>query len=221
MPRTSKPIAVLKETKGSRIRATRIERGLTQDQLAECAGVSKQAIYKYENNIVTNIPDEKLEAIAKRLGVTPGYLLGWDASAGPVPGAVPVDLNSPQIPLLGCVRCGMPLYAESNIDGYVPFRGLNGEDYFALRADGDSMDAAGIHAGDTLIIRQQDIVEDNEIAVICVNGDEATLKRYHREGDTIVLTPQSYNPAHRPQVYDLRHTPVHIVGRLMEVRHTY
>jgi repressor LexA len=217
MPRTSKPAAVSQETKGSRIRALRIERGLTQDQLAECAGVSKQAIYKYENNIVTNIPDEKLEAIAKRLGVTPAYLLGWEA----VPGAIPVDPDSPMIPLLGCVRCGLPLYAEANIDGYVPFHGHPGEDYFALRAEGDSMDAAGIHAGDTLIIRQQNIVDDNEIAVICVNGDEATLKRYHREGNTVVLTPQSNNPAHCPQIYDLRRTPVHIVGRLMEVRHAY
>jgi repressor LexA len=217
MPRTSKPAAVSQETKGSRIRALRIERGLTQDQLAECAGVSKQAVYKYENNIVTNIPDEKLEAIAKRLGVTPGYLLGWEA----VPGAIPVDPDSPMIPLLGRVRCGLPLYAEANIDGYVPFHGHPGEDYFALRAEGDSMDAAGIHAGDTLIIRQQDIVDDNEIAVICVNGDEATLKRYHREGNTVVLTPQSHNPAHCPQIYDLRRTPVQIVGRLMEVRHVY
>jgi repressor LexA len=209
------------ETKGSRIRALRIERGLTQDQLAECAGVSKQAIYKYENNIVTNIPDEKLEAIAKRLGVTPSYLLGWETSAPPVPGAFPVELNGPQIPLLGCVRCGLPLYAEANISGYVPFRGQKGETYFALRAEGDSMDAAGIYAGDTLIIRQQNIVDDNEIAVLCVNDDEATLKRYHREGNTVVLTPQSHNPTHHPQIYDLRHTPVQIIGRLMEVRHVY
>ena len=64
-------------TVGDRIKLTRTQKGLTQDQLAECAGVSKQAIYKYENNIVTNIPGEKLEAIAKRLGVSPAYLMGW------------------------------------------------------------------------------------------------------------------------------------------------
>ena len=64
-------------TVGDRIKLTRTQKGLTQDQLAECAGVSKQAIYKYENNIVTNIPGEKLAAIAKRLGVSPAYLMGW------------------------------------------------------------------------------------------------------------------------------------------------
>ena len=64
-------------TVGDRIKLTRTQKGLTQDQLAECAGVSKQAIYKYENNIVTNIPGEKMAAIAKRLGVSPAYLMGW------------------------------------------------------------------------------------------------------------------------------------------------
>ena len=68
---------VIPMTVGDRIKLTRTQKGLTQDQLAECAGVSKQAIYKYENNIVTNIPGEKLAAIAKRLGVSPAYLMGW------------------------------------------------------------------------------------------------------------------------------------------------
>lgn len=68
---------VIPMTVGDRIKLTRTQKGLTQDQLAECAGVSKQAIYKYENNIVTNIPGEKLTAIAKRLGVSPAYLMGW------------------------------------------------------------------------------------------------------------------------------------------------
>jgi repressor LexA len=208
-------------TIGDRIRSLRLERGYTQDQLAESAGVSKQAIYKYETNIVTNIPLDKLEAIARRLGVTPACLMGWETPATLPANTIPVDLHSPQIPLLGCVRCGLPLYAESNIEGSVPFQGHTGEQYFALRAVGDSMDAAGVRDGDILIIRQQDIVDDNEIAVVCVNDDEATLKRYHRDGNTVVLIPQSHNPIHCPQFYDLKRTRIHIIGRLMEVRHSY
>lgn len=47
-------------TVGDRIRQVRIEKDITQQELADCAGVSKQAVYKYENNIVTNIPMDKL-----------------------------------------------------------------------------------------------------------------------------------------------------------------
>lgn len=56
----------------------RIEKDITQQELADCAGVSKQAVYKYENNIVTNIPMDKLSLIASKLGVTPCFLMGWE-----------------------------------------------------------------------------------------------------------------------------------------------
>lgn len=65
-------------TVGDRIRQVRIEKDITQQELADCAGVSKQAVYKYENNIVTNIPMDKLSLIAFKLGVTPCFLMGWE-----------------------------------------------------------------------------------------------------------------------------------------------
>ncbi len=65
-------------TVGDRIRQVRIEKDITQQELADCAGVSKQAVYKYENNIVTNIPMDKLSLIASKLGVTPCFLMGWE-----------------------------------------------------------------------------------------------------------------------------------------------
>ena len=63
---------------GARIRQLRIEKDITQQELADCAGVSKQAVYKYENNIVTNIPMDKLSIIASKLGVSPCFLMGWE-----------------------------------------------------------------------------------------------------------------------------------------------
>ena len=65
-------------TIGERIREARTAKGLTQEQLAE--QVTKQAVYKYETGIVTNIPLDKLESIAACLGVAPGYLAGWQGS---------------------------------------------------------------------------------------------------------------------------------------------
>ena len=67
-------------TIGERIREARTAKGLTQEQLAEQVHVTKQAVYKYETGIVTNIPLDKLESIAACLGVAPGYLAGWQGS---------------------------------------------------------------------------------------------------------------------------------------------
>ena len=67
-------------TIGERIREARTAKGLTQEQLAEQVHVTKQAVYKYETGIVTNIPLDKLKSIAACLGVAPGYLAGWQGS---------------------------------------------------------------------------------------------------------------------------------------------
>ena len=62
---------------GDIIRQERIRCGLSQEELAKSIGSTKQAIYKYESGIVSNIPMDKVEIIASRLGVTPSYLTGW------------------------------------------------------------------------------------------------------------------------------------------------
>lgn len=62
---------------GEKIRERRIHIGLGQTELADKVGISKQTLYKYENGIVTNIPSDKVEAIARALNTTPAYLMGW------------------------------------------------------------------------------------------------------------------------------------------------
>ena len=68
-------------TIGERIKDIRLSKGLTQEDLALAADTTKQTIYKYENNIVTNIPSDKIEAIADRLGVSAALLMGWEDSS--------------------------------------------------------------------------------------------------------------------------------------------
>lgn len=65
-------------TKGERIKQLRLNNGISQTELAERIGQSKQTVYKYENNIVTNIPSDMIEKIALVLNTTPSYLLGWE-----------------------------------------------------------------------------------------------------------------------------------------------
>lgn len=66
-------------TIGERILSLRDRRGIGQTELANKAGISKQTLYKYETGIVTNIPSDKIEAIADALNVSPAYLMGWTA----------------------------------------------------------------------------------------------------------------------------------------------
>lgn len=68
-------------TLGDRIKKQRELINISQTELAEKIGISKQTLYKYENNIVTNIPSDKIELIAKALDTTPSYLMGWEHSA--------------------------------------------------------------------------------------------------------------------------------------------
>ena len=77
-------------TKGERIKKRREELGLPQTEVADSIGVSKQTLYKYENDIVTNIPSDKIEALARKLGVTPAYILGWDQEILPTDTALPI-----------------------------------------------------------------------------------------------------------------------------------
>lgn len=124
-------------------------------------------------------------------------------------------------PLLGTVRAGMPMYAEENIEGYIPIRQADGARYFWLNIRGDSMTAAGMNEGDQILVREQPEVENGELAVVLVNSDEATVKQFRQEGDLIILTPKSLNPVHQPQVYDLKKTPVRVLGRVVECRKVY
>ena len=64
-------------TIGEKIKRERIRNNLSQEDVAKAIGSTKQAIYKYENGIVTNIPMDKGEMMASIFGVTPAYLMGW------------------------------------------------------------------------------------------------------------------------------------------------
>lgn len=65
-------------TKGDRIKKLRIEKGITQEEMAKKLNTTKQTISKYEKGIVTNIPSDRIESMAIILGTTPEYILGWE-----------------------------------------------------------------------------------------------------------------------------------------------
>lgn len=182
----------------STIKRLRTERGVTQEQLAAMLNVSRSTIGMYETG--SREPDfETCEAIADIFNVDMDYLIG----RSPVerknvvipPGFQPMPEMS-AVPLVGSIACGTPILAEQNIEARIGVPALWRAD-FALTCHGNSM-AAMIQDGDIVCIRKQPEVENGEIAAVRI-GEEATLKRFYRQGDTVML--QAENPAFSPLVY--------------------
>ena len=109
-------------TIGERIKQIREEKEISQTELAKAIHTTKQNIYKYENNIISNIPSDKIEAIAKYLSVSPAYLMGWEDEDSSQPyeqfnNIYPIKLK--RFPLLRDIACGEPIYAEEGYESYV------------------------------------------------------------------------------------------------------
>lgn len=169
------------DNRGERIRIAREAKRMTQEELGRICGTTKQTIYKYETGVITNIPLDKLEIMAKALNVSSCYLAMWNPSSSPVN----------VIPLVGDIACGKPILAEENIECYIALPDNVHAD-FALRCKGDSMINARIYDGDIVYIREQNTVEHGEIAAVRI-GNEATLKRvtYRPEKNQIILKPEN------------------------------
>jgi repressor LexA len=120
------------------------------------------------------------------------------------------NLVKPGLPLVGQVAAGQPVLAEENIEDYIQTPSYaGGEDgEYLLRVRGESMHKVGILDGDLVVVKPQDVAEDGEIVVALI-GDEATVKRYFREGDHVRLQPE--NDTMQP----IRSRDVRVLGRVV------
>lgn len=179
---------------GERIRTLRRDAKLTQEDLARKVGTTKQNIYKYEKGIITNLPIDRLEALASALDTSPAQLMGWDdPDDSPYAGLANV-MPMPKtryVPILGTVACGLPILAEENLDGYAAVPEDVHAD-FCLRCAGDSMIGARIFDGDMVYIKKTSECRDGDICAVLIEGD-ATLKRVYRIGASM-LELRAENP---------------------------
>ena len=166
-----------------RIRQRREQLGLSQEELAARMGYrSKSSITKLEKGI-NDLPRAKLEELAAALDTTPAWLMGLVDLPFPPPGFEPLP-EMVRVPLVGSIACGTPITAEQNIECYIGVPAAWHAD-FALTCHGSSM-APTICDGDIVCIRRQPEVEQGEIAAVRI-GEEATLKHFHRQGETVML----------------------------------
>lgn len=201
-------------TKGDRIRALRELKGITQDELAKRLETTKQTISKYENNIVTNIPSDKVESMAEIFDTTPDYILGWDKfPTAKHEARLHKDLQpitrTYKLPLLGPVAAGQPINAAPEDGEMIEVPYDPGKADAALTVKGDSMSPRYLN-GDVVFIRFQDDVNDGQIAAVCID-DTVTLKKVYHIPNGVYLV--SENPAHPPMTYTLEDANnIHIVG---------
>jgi repressor LexA len=179
------------------LKRLRREKRITLEELAAAVGTSKQTIHRYEHGIITNVPAEKIELLARALGVTPAELMGWDEGIPFAKGIMPIATK--RLPILGEIACGKPIYASEEHESFASADERLDAD-FCLKAHGDSMVGARIYDGDIVFIRSQNSVDNGEIAAVIIN-DEATLKRvyYYPNEEKLVLSPE--NTRYAPLVY--------------------
>lgn len=205
-------------TIGARIKAKRLGNKLSADELAERVGVSRATIYRYENDTVDKVPYDLIARFAKALNTSADYLLNGAESNSPAPRKPKKKIV--RIPVLGRVQAGIPVTAMEEILDYedIPEELAATGEFFALKVRGHSMEPKLLQ-GDVLIIRMQQDVDDGDIAVVLVNGDDATVKKIKKSADGVLLIP--FNPEFDPMFYsnqEIEDLPVRVLGKVLQLR---
>lgn len=186
-----------------RLKLKRIENGLTLEELAKRIGTSKQTIHRYESGVISNIPSDKIEALAKELKTTPAYLMGWDDSPA-----------------------SAPLYEAAAGEGRLN-DGYPSEEYkiqlepeeFVVKVVGRSMEPT-LQDGDIVIMTAQSVLDyPHQIALVKVDGEESTIKRVEVREDGIMLIGDNIDvyPPHFYTVDQVEQLPVTIEGVLTKL----
>ena len=200
---------------GNNLKKIRQEHEMTQEELAKKINTSRSNIANYEND--KNMPSiETLNNLSEVLNCSTDYLLGKSDTRNNTSNIDESDKKFYMCPVYGQISAGQPNWAEECIEGRLPLDPnlmgiVNPEEHFFLRVNGESMNKI-IRNGAFALIHKQDMVEDGEISVVLVNGYDATLKKFTRQGDMIILEPESTDDSFKTQVYD-KTTPIKILGK--------
>ncbi len=196
-----------------RLKALRKSRKMSQGSLASELGISQQAVGKWETGRSTPDP-VTLKTIADIFHVSADFLLGraeqsdkdqTGGSAGQV-----------QVPVLGRVKAGYGALAFQEDYGTEPANIGCSSDYFYLIVHGDSMEPR-IHSGDLALVHKQQDVENGELAVVLVDGEEGTLKRVIKKEGAVILQP--FNQSYQPQIFIGEEIEqLTVVGKVVETK---
>lgn len=202
---------------GQNIRRLRESHGMNQIQLAEIAGVTDKAVSTWENDL--KIPRMgAIQRIADYFGLMKSDIIE-DEPVWARPEREPPSVE--RIPVVGRVVAGIPTEAVEDVVDWeeIPYAQARRGDYIGLKVKGTSMEPRFLD-GDTVIVRRQPDVESGEIAIVFVNGDEATMKKVLKQPDGVTLVALN-TAVYEPHFYSRRmiaELPVTIYGKVVELR---
>ena len=190
----------------------------TTYSLADKLGMTPATISRYANGIMApKLPT--VYSIADIFKINPLWLMGYD-DVGKNDANNSTKVKSVKIPVLGIVQAGLPIEAVENIIDYEEITeemARQGE-FFGLKIRGDSMEPK-FSEGDVVIVRKQSDVDSGTIAIVMVNGDEATVKKIQKFDGGINLVPS--NSSYDIKTYTnemIEKLPVRILGKVVELR---
>lgn len=186
----------------NRLKELREKKELFQSDVAKFLGISTPAYSYYENN-KRNMPAETAIKLSKFFNVSVDYLLGIETA------------NKSLLPVLGTVKAGYNYLAQENIIDYVDpsINIADPENYFGLIVKGDSMSPL-FDEGDYLIVHKSDgEFNTNDIGIVLINGDEATVKKVVKTDTGIELHAfNPYYPAKKFTYEEMDRLPVKVIG---------
>lgn len=214
---------IIFEEVGNRLKQAREEKHITLEEAGAKVGVHKSTVLRWENGETGKIKLPIIEALADYYNVNPVWLMGYDVDKYVTKTDI---LGNPVVPIpfVGSVKAGYNYLAQENWIGTVDVEKSlvgDGKDYFALKVKGDSMAPAFIE-GDIVIIKKQNDCENNDFAVVIINGDEGTLKKIKKTDNGIILQP--LNPAYGPIMYtkeEMETIPIIIVGVVKQLKREF
>lgn len=207
---------IMKKSCSERLSQALSIKNITQTELCKKTGIPKSAMSQYIKGSFEPKQD-RIYLIAKALNISEAWLMGYDVSMQREEHSKKLGIK---IPVLGLVRAGIPMDAVEHIIDYEEISetmARQGE-FFALQIKGDSMEPK-ISEGDVVIVRKQPDVESGEIAIILVNGDEATIKKVQKFNGGVNLIPS--NSAYDVITYtneQIEKLPVRVLGKVVELR---
>lgn len=177
---------------------------LSLNDIAEHVGVNVSTVSRWENGIVKNITKDKQDALSNLFDIdVPDYLAHHFYK-----------------PVVGVVKAGYDYFAHQDIESYEPVSKYDYDrsDYF-LRVKGDSMTGSRIYENDLILVQKVSDVESGELAVVIINGDEATVKRVVKKENMLIL--EASNPSYETRYFtkeEVETLPVQIIGKVMNVK---
>lgn len=203
------------EDLGKNIKNRRKALKLTQEKLANILGyTSRSSISKIESGLA-DLTKDKIIDFANALETTPAYLMGWEDEK-----ESNKNSNSILIPTYDKIQAGIPIENNEDIIDYeqIPIKMAKQGEYFGMQIVDDSM-APRFQKGDVVIVRKQSNIANDDIAIILVNGNDATMKKIKKDENGIALIP--LNPNYQIRYYsnaEIVDLPVKCIGKVVELR---